>query len=346
MSWEGIQNVVQLYSALLAIPLNLLLIFLIVCRSPKEIGTYKYLMIYISVFEIIYAIIDVVVSPFAHSYGSTFLVIVNMKKTKLSSWIIRILLSAYCGFYGSSMAVFGLHFVFRYFVATGSKLLKTFNSWMIIIWFSIPVLIGFTWSILTYWPCAKREATDRYIKNNILETFNLNLDQIEYISPYFYEIGENGTLTIYWPSFVGIGVNFCIINTSIFIIVYFGYKCYKILNSILPESRKSEKNRRLQNQLYIALVTQTLIPVILMHIPVSTLYFCSFFSLNLGSASGIAPLTIALYPVLDPLPTMFIIGQYRHSLYRGLCWIKTVFFRQKQHNTDDIEMSERNRSDL
>lgn len=104
-------------------------------------------------------------------------------------------------------------------------------------------------------------------------------------------------------------------NVSIATIIYFGKKCYTILNSLVPHTSKSEKNRRLQKQLYFALVTQTLIPIVLMHIPVSTLYFSAFFCIDLGSISGIAPLAIALYPTLDPLPTMFIIGHYRTVVF-------------------------------
>ncbi|CAL2045405.1 unnamed protein product [Caenorhabditis brenneri] len=267
---------------------------------------------------------------------------VNLKKTKLSRFVISILLSAYCGFYGSSMAIFGIHFIYRYLVAKGSDLLKTFQSWRIILWLLIPVVIGFTWSALTYWPCAPRDATDIYVMDNILMTFQLKMSDIQYISPYFYELGQNGTLTIFWPSFIGIGVNFCIINLSVFTIVFFGYRCYKVLSSIVPQTSTSQRNRRLQNQLYIALVIQTLIPMIVMHIPVSALYFCSFFSVKLGSLSGIAPLTIALYPILDPLPTMFIIGQFRSVLYKGLCWVPTKLCCKKQDHSEGIEMSDRN----
>ncbi|CAP36232.1 Protein CBR-STR-204 [Caenorhabditis briggsae] len=338
-SWEVVQNVSQSCSAVIAVPLNTLLIYLIVNHSPKEIGAYRYLMIYISVFETVYALLDVVVSPFAHSYGSTFIVLVNMNHTTIPNCSYKSF-SIWCGFYGSSMAVFGIHFVYRYLVATGSALLKTFQSWMIVLWLSIPVEIGTTWTVLTYWPCAPREATDRYVGANINETLHLALDEVEYISPYFYELGENDELVIYWPSFVGIGINSCIINASIFTIVYFGYKCYKILNSLVPKTSTSEKNRQLQKQLYLALVTQTLIPLVLMHIPVSVLYFCSFASVELGPLSGIAPASIALYIILDPLPTMFIIGQYRLILYKWLIWIPTKLNCKKPVQPESVEMTE------
>lgn len=112
------------------------------------------------------------------------------------------------------MAIFGIHFVYRYLVAKGSDLLKTFQSKKIIGWLLIPAIFGLIWSCLTYWPCAKRESTDIYVKDNLYEKFNLSIDDVEYIAPYFYELDKNGNLEIYWPSFVGIGVNSVIIVSS------------------------------------------------------------------------------------------------------------------------------------
>lgn len=42
---------------------NALLIFIIATKSPKHVGAYKYLMIFISIFEILYSILDVLLLP-------------------------------------------------------------------------------------------------------------------------------------------------------------------------------------------------------------------------------------------------------------------------------------------
>lgn len=53
----------QLSSLLCAILFNSLLIYLILTKSPKKMGTYKALMIYFSAFSMVFAIIDIIVRP-------------------------------------------------------------------------------------------------------------------------------------------------------------------------------------------------------------------------------------------------------------------------------------------
>ncbi|UMM37965.1 hypothetical protein L5515_009566 [Caenorhabditis briggsae] len=54
-----------------------------------------------------------------------------------------------------------------------------------------------------------------------------------------------------------------------------------------------------------------MVPIILMHIPVTILYTCSLldiiFRLPVES-------TIALFPALDPFPTIFIVKSYRNTI--------------------------------
>ncbi|ULT92226.1 hypothetical protein L3Y34_009759 [Caenorhabditis briggsae] len=73
----------------------------------------------------------------------------------------------------------------------------------------------------------------------------------------------------------------------------------------------SLKIKNLQKQLFFALVFQAMVPIILMHIPVTILYTCSLldiiFRLPVES-------TIALFPALDPFPTIFIVKSYRNTI--------------------------------
>lgn len=60
---DKIQIPVQKGSAIIALILNTCLVLLIIRKSPKELGAYKFLMIYISILEVLYAIVDILVLP-------------------------------------------------------------------------------------------------------------------------------------------------------------------------------------------------------------------------------------------------------------------------------------------
>lgn len=76
--------------------------------------------------------------------------------------------------------------------------------------------------------------------------------------------------------------------------------------------------KNLQHQLYFALVTQTLIPVILLQLPTFALFLTVFFPVHIGECSGLVSIAIAIYPAIDPLPTMFIVTSYRNAVFGEL----------------------------
>ncbi|CAL2043386.1 unnamed protein product [Caenorhabditis brenneri] len=118
-SLSSIQHVIQQVCTPLAFSINTLLIQLILNKSPKRLGVYKYLMIYISLFEMLYSVLDIVTAPDFYSYDSMFLVITNSDKILAPKWAQMGLTTVFCTMFGVSMAMFGIHFVYRYLVVTG-----------------------------------------------------------------------------------------------------------------------------------------------------------------------------------------------------------------------------------
>lgn len=56
-------KIFQYVGTCIANPLNLFLIYLILTKSHKKVGNYKYLMIYVAVFEIIFSVIAIITEP-------------------------------------------------------------------------------------------------------------------------------------------------------------------------------------------------------------------------------------------------------------------------------------------
>lgn len=77
----------------------------------------------------------------------------------------------------------------------------------------------------------------------------------------------------------------------------------------------SARSHKIQSQLFYALVCQTLIPVLLLHFPLTVMLVFLIADHGLGTYSTIVSVTISLYPAIDPLPNFFIIGPYRKAAF-------------------------------
>ena len=83
------------------------------------------------------------------------------------------------------------------------------------------------------------------------------------------------------------------------------------MNKLVLTSKNSQRYKTSQAQLLNALVIQAIIPFVLMHLPASAVFIMPFFSCGNQTFARIFSVTVALYPVLDPLPTIFVVKCYR-----------------------------------
>ncbi|KAF1757424.1 hypothetical protein GCK72_013880 [Caenorhabditis remanei] len=125
---------------------------------------------------------------------------------------------------------------------------------------------------------------------------------------------ENGTVILHIVPFIGLGIISATIISSIIIVLLFGCLCYVRINNIVVTTVNSAKMRYLQRQLFYALVIQTLVPFILMHIPAAIMFLFVFLDIDLGVYSAVVSMTIAIYPAVDPIPTLVIVENYRKTI--------------------------------
>ncbi|CAB3407661.1 unnamed protein product [Caenorhabditis bovis] len=110
--------------------------------------------------------------------------------------------------------------------------------------------------------------------------------------------------------------------TSIYCVLKNGQKCYIEIGK-MDSVPNSGRWKHLQSQLFNALVLQTAIPVILMYIPFFLLFFIPFLDETIEITSSCINITIAVYPAIDPLPTIFIVKNYRSVT---IAYLRTILF--------------------
>ncbi|EFO95531.1 hypothetical protein CRE_08866 [Caenorhabditis remanei] len=325
---------VQLASTSISLVLNSFLCWLIVEKSPKTLGSYKQLMIYTSVFEMYYALLDSLadVTVFSHEFA-----VVVFREYVPEGVITRqfsmMLVIAYCVTFGMSMAILASHFVYRYSV-TDSKFHQRYVSGKkYFLLFISPFFYAFWWTCALLYGYLPDSDSDEYLKFRFLETFDLTTDRITYVCPKFYKRGNHGELLFNEPAWVAVTNCLMMVTSSIFCALFLGTKCYlNITKQLAVTSETSKFSANLQKQLFNALVIQTVIPVVIMYIPILVFFLCPMINVNMGYSSKLISDMVALYPVIDPLPNMLIIKSYRKAIigiylmsYSGLRHDKKVF---------------------
>ncbi|EFP12786.1 CRE-STR-183 protein [Caenorhabditis remanei] len=274
-AWLSIQNRIQHVSTAISFFLNSILIYLILVYSPKKIGTYKYLMVYISFFQMFYSIMDNVSLPVYHTVSSVFVVFKDIhEEDYLPVPLYYWLLVVYTGCYGFCMAIFGIHFFYRFLAIYGNR-----NS-------------------------------------NRGDDCGINLCTSNSFSDVIY---------------------YHLQVTSLTAIFYFGSRCYyKIQEQLKVAISVSRITKNLHRQLFYALVMQTAIPIMLLHVPVSGLFMFPIMDSDLGFLTGFVTITIAIYPAIDPLPTMLVIENYRKAVF---AFFKAVFCCKHGNNSGRAEQT-------
>ncbi|CAI5451847.1 unnamed protein product [Caenorhabditis angaria] len=312
--YKNFQKITQISCATTSLLLNTLLIFLIIIKSPKSIGFYKYLMIYISLFEAVYSILDVSSEPVIYSYGSAFIAFSNINDSFLNKHLSFVVIIIYAGCFGFSLALFAVHFLYRYSIIQSSFKTQLLQGSRKLILFIIPLFYGFWWTYL----CSlfsRNAEVDAYMQDTMLSSYNVSMEDVTYICFMFFTLDERGMKTPNNEAFLAILCMMFMILSSMFCVFYFGTKCYKIINHAFDgSSNRSAFTQSLQKQLFYALVVQTCIPLILMYIPAGFLFLTAIFEIQIGFASSIVAITIAIYPAVDPLPNLLIIKDYRKAI--------------------------------
>ncbi|CAD60404.1 Serpentine receptor class r-10 [Caenorhabditis elegans] len=302
----------QRFLASLGLLNNAILIILIWKKSPKKLGNYKILMIYIAVFEILYSLLDLLTTPECFSKDSVFLIIINLNSTFVPEFVATCATVAYCSLFGMSLAIFAIHFVYRHLVVEKSPLIFQNHVRKILLLILFTILIGCSWTTSTAYLCGSNIYADEYLTRQYLPLKNLNLPDIKYIGSFFRFPDENGGFHYNWNSFIALSFMLILINLSFLTVFYCGYRIYKTINTLSSISSSAESS--LNSQLFWALVFQTIIPVILMHIPACAAFSFSIFDYSFELLGEIPTVTILLYPVLDPLPNFCIIKNYRQAI--------------------------------
>ncbi|CAL2039416.1 unnamed protein product [Caenorhabditis brenneri] len=311
--FESLKTLIQLISFGIAILSNSLLIFLIVTKSPKKMGTYRNLMCYFCGISLVFTILDVSVKPNIYSRGSAFFMVMDLRNRMLPRWMEEFLMSVLCGCCGMTIYGIAIHFVYRYFALERQGRLRFFKGINQLFWFLIPLFGCANWTFIAGYFFAMNPISSNYIAPMIQEMYNIPIEDAAYAAAVFWPINEKGEKEFHWRSGYGLINLVTSMSVSLGVVMFMGVKSWMRIRQLLGRL-ESKFSKNLQMQLYKALVAQTLIPVLFIFIPFGILFTCPLLLIDCEFLS--APITIiyAVYPALDPIPCLFFVDNYRNFL--------------------------------
>ncbi|EFP06884.1 CRE-STR-112 protein [Caenorhabditis remanei] len=304
--WLALVDTADMVGFTMTFSVNLVLLGLIRTRG-KNLGTYKYLMSFFSFFSMFYAIVESILRPIMHIENTTFFLI--SRKRFDYSRLGKINSAFYCACFATSFVLSAVHFVYRYFAACKPHLIRFFNLPYLFLWpigCSIPVT---AWASVSYFLYPDTEYTESAV-TNVLKTHydGIKKENVSYIAYVYYQYDTDGVRHVYIKNLLGCFVHYFVMSMTFVVVFYCGFSTWW---TIREHRGASDKTRQLQNQLFKALVLQTLIPSLFMYIPTGVMFIAPFFDINLNANANFIVFCSFLYPGLDPLILILIIKEFR-----------------------------------
>ncbi|PIC29310.1 hypothetical protein B9Z55_020934 [Caenorhabditis nigoni] len=204
--------------------------------------------------------------------------VLQRKRFDFSDSAAVILSASYCGCFAMCFVMFAVHFIYRYYVSCQPQKLLYFRGKKLCIVLS------------TY--------------------YALPREKIGYVPYAFYETIDNQRV-LRPNTMIGVFHHVVIMQASIYIVFHFGIKTFLRIRSIQANSVRTKK---LQFQLFVALVVQTVIPLFLMYLP-NMIFTCSaLLGGGIGAWANVTVVMNHIYPAIDPFVILFIIKGFRDTL--------------------------------
>ncbi|EGT41069.1 hypothetical protein CAEBREN_10698 [Caenorhabditis brenneri] len=181
------------------------------------------------------------------------------------------------------------------------------------LWLLSPILFGCLHGIGCRLLAGPADEANEFVKEQLLKDSEMSTSEMDLMGFYVYPKDINGTQHVNWVNVVAVIQNSIEISSSGIIMIIFGMKCYKAIGNLNSKKTRSNQYQSVQTQLFTALVLQTFIPLVLMYIPSGIIIIFCLADQSFELFGRVLCVSIALYPVLDPLPNMFVINSFRNA---------------------------------
>ncbi|CAP30584.1 Protein CBG25138 [Caenorhabditis briggsae] len=291
---------------------NSLLIYLIITRSDKQLGDFRYIMGCFALYAIFYSWVEIFTQPLTFIEGPALGVIVDsgLRNYKMLGHYVVCL---FCACFGLCITLLSTQFYFRYLAMCRPNKLESVSGSRLYLIFIPSLLVFVGWYINVLIGMADTYEKQNFLREPFLNNFSIDSYQIAFVVCMLWTIDQDGGKNWNLVDCVAALINVFIIGFCFIFILVCAKKIYK--NSKEFKMFVSSKTKELNRQLFLCLILQTLIPFILMYCPVGLLYIFPFFEIEVRWLVSIPALSCCIYPSIEPLIAIFCIKGFRSFLF-------------------------------
>ncbi|KAF1755273.1 hypothetical protein GCK72_021842 [Caenorhabditis remanei] len=302
--YSNLESIIFVISA----SINSLLFLLILFKSPEKIGAYRYLMLTFSGYCLIFSLVTWLGEPTSVASGQVYIIFVRRENPLRYDLWKHTLVCMYSTSIGILMYLIAVQFIYRYCLICKPKMIIYFSGKYLACWLSGILVVAVDYGVLTAFLARRTTEMESVMRETLKTEFHTNIEEVEFIGIQFYT--ETANKSIDW----NLKTLLLIVNVMIlmlifgFITVYCAFKTYQFSKSRLEQNEENEKFNR---QIFVALVTQSCIPLIFMFLPITIIIIIPLFGLSPKFLVQISAISISIYPILDPLAVLIIVSSYR-----------------------------------
>uniref|UniRef100_A0A8R1HXH7 Seven TM Receptor n=2 Tax=Caenorhabditis japonica TaxID=281687 RepID=A0A8R1HXH7_CAEJA len=310
-AWLEITTYTDLVTFFLSTTINGILLNLIKTESPKHFGNYVYLMMAFSINSLVFAAIHAFIQPIISTEKYVVFVFTSTNYLELPRRVMGGLLAVYGTSYSQTLIFIAIQFIYRFFTISRRKYLHYFKGNFLAVWFAIVGVFGVNWGLCIFFIAQETEEIDEILRPVMMSSFELNMTDVYYVAASYEIQDDRGRRILNWKVIFMV-LNFaCILGISLTIIIL----CICFIHYRMQRVSYSKVYKSVQKQLFRALISQMIIPLILIYVPIICVLILPLFHFKNDASISVPSILISLYPVLEPFAVIMIISVYRNGFY-------------------------------
>ncbi|GMS92299.1 hypothetical protein PENTCL1PPCAC_14474, partial [Pristionchus entomophagus] len=309
----------------LSVVSNGLLLCIIATTSSSNIGSYRYLLAVFALSDIVASLGHATLQPTLHMTSSGFYFFPRYGEIMIGGRSYDTLFClVFIATYYQTFLVLAYHYVYRLKAVTSSLTRSVTGYWTSKQWTCLGLTIYCLYTSSLVGTCAiafmPSDETRALVPQEIFDVYGVDLRNPNRGFTVISVRRPNsitGEMMCHAPSIVGLSMLLAMFGGTAGVIVYCISRTISAIRS--SDNHLTEKTRKMQMDLFKALLIQTALPLLFSYLPLATiLVFPAISRIALGVFGNVLFSSTAIFPSIDALFVLFFIGRFRVAVIRLL----------------------------